>query len=197
MNILDIVFKYKSKINEYYIYYDDDKVIIVFYLYNIIKKYLEDKTQFNNLDFNKLLNEITNIYGIFHNIGLNITPIFTNTRKLYVKIDSNYTSNKLIPFIIYCLPILCSRQNLKLELLNIYHPILKFKDIVLYDINELYLNIFYIGYKDNKEETISYETYLKFEKKQKYKILKRKKFLEKIYKLIPFVIIQKNIIPFI
>jgi hypothetical protein len=85
----------------------------VFYLHNIINKYLKGKTVFNDTDFNELLNILTSPYGIFNNIKLNIdmncfgsTIVYTHQRKLYVKIDSNYNKNKLIPFIIYSLPIL-------------------------------------------------------------------------------------------
>jgi hypothetical protein len=207
MDIVNKVFSSKNKTNqEYYVYSDLKIVTIVFYLDNIINKYFKGKTEFNGTDFNELLNILTCPYGVFHNIKLNIdmncfgsTLVNTQQRKIYVKIDSNYNKNKLIPFIIYALPILCSRENLKLELLQVYYPILKINNISLYNVNKLIHAIFIIGQKDDKNKTISYTTLLDFEKKQKLKILEKKKILKKLFMALELVpnSIQECIIQFI
>jgi hypothetical protein len=192
MDIVNKVFSSKNKNNqEYYVYSDLKIVTIVFYLDNIINKYFKGKTEFNGTDFNELLNILTCPYGVFHNIKLNIdmncfgsTLVHTHQRKLYVKIDSNYNKSKLIPFIIYSLPILCSRENLQLELLQVYYPIPQINNISLYNVNKLIHSIFTIGQEDDKNQTISYTTLLDFEKKEKLEILKKKKLFIKI-ELVP------------
>lgn len=192
MDIVNKVFSSKNKTNQDYYIYSDLKIItIVFYLHNIINKYLKGKTVFNDTDFNELLNILTSPYGIFNNIKLNIdmncfgSPVeYTHQRKLYVKIDSNYNKSKLIPFIIYSLPILCSRENLQLELLQVYYPIPQINNISLYNVNKLIHSIFTIGQEDDKNQTISYTTLLDFEKKEKLEILKKKKLFIKI-ELVP------------
>ena len=188
-----------------YIYSYSVKVRIKFYLNNIISNYFTEIVTFTDLDFNKLLNIFTSRFGIFNYIRINInrnllnfSPIETNKRELYVKIDSKYTHNKFIPFIIYCLPILCSQENLKLTYLQLYYPIpKKINDISLYNTNNLIHIFFILGQRDNNKEIISYTTLSNYLEKIKHELRIKKKQLQELSKNIPSSIIKENIIPFI
>jgi hypothetical protein len=176
---------------------DYNQVIITIFLNNIINIYFNRNTTFNDLDFNNFINLCIRRYGIFNHIRRYLLDV-TETRELHVIIDSHYTYNKLIPFIIYCLPMICSRENLKLTYLQLYYPIpKKINNISLYNTNNLIHIFFLLGRRDNKKDIFSYTTILNYLNKIEPEIESRREYLLELSKNIPFFIIQDNIIPFL